>query len=75
MRGLLVVSALLLAGCEPVNYVEAPKPAEVDPQFIVERRVRDKSGPVPTVYVIRDKVNGNLLYVTPGSGIAVIEEN
>lgn len=75
MRRLLVVASLVgLAACGSYNMVEAPRPAEADPQFILERKMSDQSGNTPSVYVIRDKVNNKLIYVTPGAGIAVEDE-
>jgi hypothetical protein len=74
MKKLLLLLPLLSLGCETPNYVVAPKPAEADPQFVIEREMTNDLGDV-RVRVIRDKVNGNLIYVTPGSGIAVIKED
>lgn len=67
-RAVIVVGLLALAGCDE-NIVVAPKPAEADPQFVLERRSRSDS--VPDIYVFRDKVNGKLIYAVPGCGIAV----
>jgi hypothetical protein len=72
--GLLAFYALMVVvGCETPNYVVAPKPAEADPQFVIERELRSKSGGL-WIRVVRDKVNNKLVYVTPGSGIAVVED-
>jgi hypothetical protein len=73
MRSLLLLPLLATLGCETPNYVVAPKPAEADPQFVIEREMTNDMGDVK-VRVIRDKVNGKLIYVTPGAGIAVVEE-
>jgi hypothetical protein len=72
--GLLLLPCLLLVGCETPNYVVAPKPAEADPQFVIEREMTNDMGDVK-VRVIRDKVNGKLIYVTPGAGIAVVDND
>lgn len=67
--GLLALFAgLVVVGCNE-NIAVAPKPAEADPQFVLERRSRSDS--VPDVYVIRDKVSGKVIYAVPGCGIAV----
>lgn len=71
-RLLVVVSLVGLAACGSENLVEAPKPSEADPQFVLERRMISTT--MPNIYVFRDKVNGKLIYVTPGAGIAVEDE-
>lgn len=71
----VLLAALGLTACDTEcnqNVTVAPKPVESDPQFVVERQMIGVN--VPTVYVIRDKVNGKLLYVTPKSGVAVEDE-
>lgn len=72
-RNLLTVAVVFLLALSAVacneNYTVAPKPAEADPQFVLERKMTSDS--VPDVYVIRDKVNGKLIYAVPGCGIAV----
>lgn len=69
LAGLLGLFAILaVVGCNE-NIVVAPKPAEADPQFILERKA--KSDSYPDIYVFRDKVNGKLIYAVPGCGIAV----
>ena len=71
-RLLVVLFAIGLVACESENLVVAPKAPEVDPQFVLERRMM--SNVMPNIYVFRDKVNGKLIYVTPGAGIAVEDE-
>lgn len=72
--GMLALYAVLaVVGCETPNYVVAPKPAEADPQFVIERELRSTTGDL-WIRVVRDKVNNKLIYVTPGSGIAVVED-
>lgn len=73
-RLLAVVSLVGLAACAEENLAVAPKPVEANPQFVLERRMRDQSGNTPSVYVIRDKVNNKLIYAVPGCGIAVEDE-
>jgi hypothetical protein len=69
-RLLVVLFAIGLAACND-NWVKAPKPPESDPQFVLERTM---SSATVTVYVVRDKVNGKLIYITPGAGVAVEDE-
>ena len=69
VAGLALACVVVLAACEPVTYVELPKPAEADPQFVLERSML--SNKHPNIYVFRDKVNGNILYLTGQGGIAV----
>lgn len=70
--GMLALFAVMaVVGCDK-NVVYLPPPAESDPQFVIERRSRSDSA--PDVWVIRDKVNGTLIYAVPGCGVAVIEE-
>lgn len=73
MKILIAVAALLLAGCESKsNMVVAPKPAEANPQFVLERKnVSTWGEDTPSIYVFRDNVNGKLIYAVPGCGIAV----
>lgn len=68
---IIVIVLGSLVGCTE-NIAIAPKPAEADPQFVLERR--SKSDSVPDIYVIRDKVNNKLIYAVPGCGIAVEDE-
>lgn len=75
MVGLLVVFTIfVVVSCGEENLAVAPKPAEANPQFVLERRMRDPNGNTPSVYVIRDKVNNKLIYAVPGCGIAVESE-
>jgi len=74
-RNLLWVSAIfLLAGilvsCGSDNVARLPKPAESDPQFVIERSFNNTSC---MVYAVRDKVNGNLFYMSQGCGLAIGE--
>ena len=69
-RLLVVLFAIGLAACNE-NWVHAPKPPESDPQFVLERTM---SSVGVTIYVVRDKVNGKLIYVTPAAGVYV-EDN
>jgi len=69
-RLLVVLFAIGLAACND-NWVKAPKPPESDPQFVLERTMISAS---VTVYVVRDKVNGKLIYITPGAGVSVEDE-
>lgn len=63
---------LFLTACDE-NVVKAPPPAEKDPQFVIERTMLEAGS--RTMYVVRDKVNGKLIYITPGAGIAVVEDH
>lgn len=64
-------AVMVVVGCTE-NVVVAPRPAEADPQFVLERRSRSDS--LPDIYVFRDKVNNKLIYAVPGCGIAVEDE-
>jgi hypothetical protein len=67
---LVVLFAIGLAACNE-NWVRAPKPPESDPQFVLERSMNSAT---ISIFVLRDKVNGKLIYVTPGAGVAVSED-
>jgi hypothetical protein len=71
MVGFVAVLALGFAACDD-NVVKAPKAAESDPQFVVEREMTYEG--YKRVIVVRDKINGNLIYITPEAGVFVRED-
>lgn len=71
-RAFLLLLALSLLGCRD-NIMVAPPPPEADPQFVLERKTILPGGSV--IFVVRDKVNNKLIYVTPGSGVKVEKED
>lgn len=71
MRALAFV--LLLASNECDQNVTRTKPAEnAGDRFLLEASAT--IGGTQTVYVLRDKANGKILYVTPGAGVHVEED-
>lgn len=62
--------ALACVACSSDNVSSLPKPAESNPQFVVERSFYNQSC---AVYAVRDKVNGKLFYMSSGCGLAIGE--
>ena len=60
----------LLVGCDTNVDKAPPTPESTGNRFIVEARA---SVDTNSIYVLRDKVTGKLIYLTPGSGVYVEE--
>lgn len=69
MRMLTLLLPLLLISCQK-NMDKAPPATEyMGNRFILEATASTPEGNY--IYVLRDKANGNLIYLTPASGVYV----
>jgi hypothetical protein len=65
-----VIALVLLLSVACGKNVDIQRKAEATGNDFVVERIANISG-LQTIFVVRDKVNGKLLYITPGAGVWV----